>query len=161
MKFLNIYVQFFHLVKSKLLLLIQVVLAFLMPIKALVFLVGAMIILDTISGLYKAYKTKEPITSAKLSRVISKMVLYQVALITFFCLDHFLLGEFVALFTSITFFLTKMVSVFLCTVELVSLNENIKTITGYNAFEMFKKYLTRIKEVKKEIVELGDKKNEG
>lgn len=158
--YLQLLKNFFTLVKSKLILLIQVVLAFLVPIKVHILLVGAMIMLDTITGLIKAYKTHEPITSRKLSRVISKMVLYQVSLITFYCLDFYLLGEFVSLFTSKSLVLTKVVAGFLCTVELVSLNENIKAITGMNPYRMFMNYLLRIKEVKEQITDLAKEKKE-
>ncbi|MBC7935382.1 MAG: phage holin family protein [Rhizobacter sp.] len=93
----------------------------------------------------------------KLSKIISKMVLYQVALITFFILEFFLLGEFVLLFTSIPYLLTKIVAAFFCFIELTSINENIKAVYGLNFFQMFKHLLSRVKEVKDELNDLSSK----
>lgn len=149
--------QLFQLFKSKIFLLLQVICAFLLPIKSLIILVGLLIILDTISGIFKTKKTKEEITSRKLSRVISKMLLYQCGLITFFILEKYLLGEFIISFSSIEFFLTKIVAVFFCGVELMSLNENIKVVYGQNFFHLFKSMLTRVIETKGQIEELAKK----
>jgi len=154
---INIYQQTFLIFKTKSLLFFQVVAAFLLPIKPLILLVFFMIALDTISGLYKAKKTGDAITSRKLSKAVSKLLLYQVGLITFYIIEKFLLGEFVSIFTPINFFLTKMVAIFFCTIEIVSLNENVKEIYGLNFFELFKKTLTRVKYLKKEIEEIGNK----
>lgn len=149
------YKQMYLLFKSKFFILLQVIGAFLLPIKPLILLVGMMILIDTVSGIWKAKKIGEKITSHKLSRVISKMVLYQVGLITFFILEKYLLGEFVQSFTSIQFFLTKIVAIFFCGIEMTSINENIKRVKGINLFQMFKSMLTRVKEVKDEFVEIG------
>lgn len=146
-----------NLFKHNFVILIQVILAFLLPIQPLILLVTMMIVFDTISGIWKAKKLKEPITSHKLSRVISKMLLYQGALITFFLLEKYLLAEFIVLFISISFFLSKVVAIFFCGIELMSMNENIKAVKGFNLFQMFKSMLTRVKEVKEEMVDIGTK----
>jgi len=144
-----------HLFKSKWILLIQVIGAFLLPIKPLILLVGFMIVLDTISGLWKANKIHDPFSSRKLSRVIQKMALYESGLIMFYILERYLLGEFVLVFTSIPFLLTKMVATFFCAVEMVSLNENVKAVYGINFFELFKKYLFRVKAIKDDVTDIG------
>lgn len=156
------YKQIFEIFKSKISVMINIILAFLLPIKMLIVLVGLMIVLDTITGLWKAKKTKEKITSKKLSRVISKMVLYQVALITFFILDKFIFGELVGAFTSIPHLLTKVVAVFFVGVELISINENVNGIYGFNLFKMFRNMLSRAKEVRKDIDDVveGDNSHE-
>lgn len=151
------YKQIFELIKSKTLIMLQVIGAFLLPIKPLILLVIMMIVLDTITGIWKAKKIGDPITSRKLSRVISKMILYQVGLITFFVLEKFLLGEFVLIFTDIPFFLTKIIAIFFCSIEVMSLNENVKAVYGLNFFQLFKQVLSRVKEVKDEINEVGKK----
>lgn len=152
MKFLLLtYKQIFEIFQSKAGIFINIILAFLLPIQALIVLVCLMIVLDTITGLWKAKKTKEKITSRKLSRVISKMVLYQVALITFFILDKFIFGELIGAFTSIPFLLTKVVAVFFVGVELISINENINSIYGVNLFKSFKKMLVRAKDIRKDV----------
>ena len=115
----NFFSELFTIFKTKIFLLSQIVCAFVLPIKPLIILVGLLIVLDTISGVYKAIKTKEKISSKKLSRVISKMLLYQCGLITFYILEKYLLGEFIISFSSIQFLLTKIVAVFFCSVELL------------------------------------------
>jgi hypothetical protein len=156
MPFLVPYKYFFTLVKSKFTLLLQIVGAFLLPIKPLIFLVGFMIVIDTATGIWKAKKSGEKITSKKLSQIVSKMVLYQVALISMFLVDKLLLGEFMGLFTSIQFFLTKVVAIFFCSIELLSINENIKVIYKLNLFQMFKSMLVRAKELKNDITDITD-----
>jgi hypothetical protein len=113
-----------------------------------------MIVLDTISGIWKSVKLKQKITSNKLSSVVSKMVLYQVALITTYLLDIYIFGEFFGMFISIPHFMTKMIAMFFCTIEVISLNENIEAVYGVNFFMMFKKILRRTKEIKEEIDEI-------
>ena len=151
------FLQLFELFKSKILVLIQVICAFLLPIKPLIILVGFLIILDTISGIWKAKKIKEEITSRKLSRIISKMLLYQCGLITFFILEKYLFGEFIIAFSSIEFLFTKIVAVFFCCIELTSLNENIKVVYGQNFFQLFKSMLTRVMETKKQFSDISKK----
>lgn len=150
------------LFKTRLFELIKIIIVFLTPIVPLLLIVGGMILIDTVTGLLKARKRKEKITSHKLGRVISKMLLYQLGIITFFLLEKYLLGEFIASFTSISFFLTKIVAVFFAGIELISINENLNDGFGINLFKQFKQMLLRVKEVKEDIggiVEL-DKKDE-
>lgn len=141
--------------KHKLFLLINIIGAFLMPIAALMVLIGLMIFLDTISGLIKARKRGEAITSRKLSQTVSKLVLYQVAIITFYLLEYFLLGGIVGAFTSIPILLTKIVAMFIVGVELSSINENVTAITGINYFKKFMRLLFRAKKIRKQIDEIA------
>ena len=156
---LNLYKQMIELFKAKAVWLVQLVAAFLMPIKGLIFIVVLFIILDTISGIWAAKKRKEKITSHKISRVISKIALYCTALASLFTLDYLLIGEIIGSFISIQFFLTKMVAVFFVGVEVMSINENIKSILGVNLFGMLRKLLLRAKEVKEDLVDIADVKS--
>jgi hypothetical protein len=149
--------EIFLIFKSKGLLLFQIVAAFILPIQPLLLLVGGAILFDTTTGLIKAYKTKEKISSYKLSRVISKMLLYQLTLISVYSLDVFLVGEFVKSFISIGFFITKITAMFLVSIEVMSINENIKVIYGLNFFQLFKQMLGRVKEVKESIEDISKK----
>jgi hypothetical protein len=135
--------------------------AFLLPIQPLLILVGLMIILDTITGLWKAFKLKQKITSKKLSNIVSKMILYQGVVITLYILERYLLGEFIGLFVQIPFFLTKMISVVLVGIEAMSMHENFEAITNINIWKSFKTMVKRGTEVKNDLIELGDldKKN--
>lgn len=148
------YKALFQLLKSKISILFTVIAAFLLPIQPLLILVGFMILLDTATGLWKANRLGERITSHKLSRIISKMVLYQVGVITFFVLEKYLLSELIQHFVTVPFFLTKVVAVVFVGIELQSMNENIEAVTGINFFGKFKKMLFRVKEIKNDINEV-------
>jgi phage-related holin len=48
-----------------------------------------LIAIDTFTGIWKAKKLKEKITSRKLSGIISKLALYEITVIMFFLIDRF------------------------------------------------------------------------
>lgn len=130
-----------------------IVLAFLLPIKGLLILTGVAIFVDTLSGLYKAFKTKDKITSRKLSNIISKFFLYEFAILFAFVLDKYLLGELVLLLVSVPFLITKIVTVTLIFIEVYSINENVRIITGVSFFQKLKEMVTRAKSIKDDINE--------
>lgn len=134
--------------------------AFLMPIKPLLILVGLMIFLDTIFGVWKCKKDGTKITSKGLSSIVSKMVLYQASVILFFALEKFLVGDFILLFTSIPLFLTKVVATLLVGIELLSISENIEAATGVNIWQKIKSMLGRAKKIKKDFGDVIKNDNE-
>lgn len=129
-------------------------LLFFAPIQGLLISVGTAIALDTIFGIAKAIKTKDKITSRKLSNIISKFVLYQAAVLLIFTIDTFLLGEFFKLWFSIPFFFTKIVTIVLIFIEAVSIKENFEEAFNVDVWAMLKKFLNRAKEVKEDIDEI-------
>lgn len=153
----NILNQFVELFKHNTTILFAVISAFLAPIQPLLFAVGLMIFLDTITGVIRSMKLDQTITSRKLSQIITKMLLYQGAIISLFLVEKLLLGEFIALFTTIKFFLTKIGAVTLVFIEAKSINENIQQGTGVDVWETFKLMLSRAKYVKDEISSIAKK----
>jgi len=139
------------LFKEKIGVLVSVIISFIIPIKPLLLIIGLIICIDTITGIYKVFKTKEKFSSRKLSRTISKMVLYLACIILIFSLDKLLLGELISSFVTVQFFTTKVVAMFLVTVELISIKENIKAATKVDIWKKFKGLLRRAKEEKDEI----------
>lgn len=137
--------------------IIAIIIAFLAPINALILTVGAAILLDTIFGIYRSRKKSEKITSKKLSQIVSKMVLYQSALILFFCIEKFILADFIVLFTGINLFVTKIVALVLIYIEIKSINESWLEVTGVSIWDKFKELLVRAKELKEEATELNKK----
>lgn len=134
--------------------------AFLMPIKPLMILVGLMIILDTIFGVWKCKKQGTKVTSKGLSAIVSKMVLYQVAVILIFALEKFMFGDFVQLFTAIPLFLTKVVATLLVGIEITSISENIEEATGVNIWQRIKIMLGRAKKIKDDVNDVLKNDNE-
>ena len=131
--------------------MIMIGLAFVSPIIPLIILVGICILFDTITGIAKAVKLKELITSRKLSNIVSKMVLYQAAILLFFGIETYILHDFIKMVVEIPYFLTKLVSITLVMIELVSVNENLEEGFGINLWKQFKLMLKRAKKIKAEI----------
>jgi hypothetical protein len=67
--------------------------AALAPIKPVMITVGILIVSDLITGIWAARKRGETITSAALGRTVSKMVVYQTAVVTGFLLQRYLLAD--------------------------------------------------------------------
>lgn len=110
-----------------------VTLAVFSPITPLLIACGALIIIDTITGMFAARKRKERITSAEMRRAISKMVVYQLAIISAFILETYILDNALPV--------SKIVSGVIGMVEFKSIMENASTIAGKNLLKMMMKSL--------------------
>jgi hypothetical protein len=128
--------------------------AFLMPISGLLFLVGFVIVLDTITGVWKSVKNKVPITSRGLSAIISKMLLYEVTVIMFYMIDKFILNSIILQFFSVELLLTKVLALILVSIEVMSINENYKAVKGLDLWQAMKNLFARAKDIKKEVDEI-------
>ena len=130
---------------------IMSIITFFSPIAGLLLAVGAMIILDTILGITKAIKNEgwESVTSRKASVIISKFLLYQLTVITFFIIDYNLINEFTKVHYQNNYLLTKFIALSLCFVEAKSIDENIKSIFGFSILTNLKEVLMRTQEIKK------------
>jgi len=97
--------------------------AVLAPIKAVILTVGCLILADFLTGVFKAWRKKDPITSNKMKRTVAKMVMYQTAVITGFLLETYILDGIPV---------TKLVAGIIGIVEFKSVLENIEAVTGIN-----------------------------
>jgi hypothetical protein len=144
-------------IKQNLIIFIGMLWAFFLPVAPLLIVCGLAILADTVMGVIKAYKLKEKITSRKLSRLISKMLLYQLTIILFFFLEKVLLHEFIALFSGIELLLTKIVTTVLISVEILSFNESFTAVAGFSIWDKFVSLVKRTGEAKKLVEDhLGD-----
>ena len=134
--------------------------AFLMPIKPLMILVGLMILLDTIFGVWKCKKQGTKVTSKGLSAIVSKMVLYQFSVILIYALEKFMFGDFVQIFTAIPLFLTKVVATLLVGIEITSISENVEEATGVSIWHKVKVMLGRVKDIKDDVNDVLKNDNE-
>jgi hypothetical protein len=125
-----------------------------MPITGMLLAVGFAIFLDTITGIWKSRKNGVPIRSRKLSAVISKMFLYQLTIILFFLIDWFILNGILKSIFTTELLLTKVLSLVLISIEVVSINENYKAVRGVDLWESLKKLLSRAKELKNDSDEI-------
>jgi len=130
---------------------IMSIITFFSPIAGLLLAVGAMIALDTVLGITKAIKQEgwESVTSRRASVIISKFLLYQLTVITFFIIDYNLINEFTKIHYQNDYLLTKFITLSLCFVEAKSIDENIKAIFGFSIWTNLKEVLIRTQEIKK------------
>ena len=134
--------------------LLAVVGAFFLPISGILFLVGFAIFVDTLTGIWKAKKLKIPITSRKLSAIISKLFLYELAVIGFYLIDFWILNDIIKQFFSVPLMLTKILSLVLVSIEVMSINENYFAIRQISIWDSMKSLFARAKEIKKDINEI-------
>lgn len=129
---------------------------FFVPIFGLLISVGAAIVLDTVTGVYKSIKLEgwRSIRSRKLSNVISKMALYEVCIILLFVIDKYVLNEFVKHAFGFDFMFTKICAILLIFTELVSIKENIEETFKIDIWKLLKGTFNRAKEIKSDIKEL-------
>ncbi len=117
-------------------------LTFFSPIVPMIILVGCFIIADTVTGIWKAIKLGEEITSNKLSNVISKSLLYQGALLLAFGLDMVLLGGG-GIIIATDYILSKVLLTAITFIEVKSIDENFEVITGTSLLSHVKQIVTR------------------
>lgn len=99
-----------------------VILSMLLPIKPLIITVGFLIFLDLISGVWSSVKQGKKITSAALSRTVSKLFLYNMSIVGgYFIEKHFLEGAIPA---------ARIVASVIGMVEFKSFLENTNVILG-------------------------------
>lgn len=99
------------------------ILAIFAPIKAMLITTGIMILADLITGVIAARRRNEEITSAGLRRSITKLVVYEAALMLAYLAEHYL--------SDILPFV-KMASALIAVVELKSIYENLNSASGMN-----------------------------
>lgn len=104
------------------------IIAALAPIHAILITVGVLIVADLVTGIWAAYKRNEKITSAALRRTVSKFVIYQLAIISGFLVQHFLLADIIPI--------VNIVGGVIGIVELKSMLENSSKIVGEDVFKL-------------------------
>jgi len=135
-----------------------IILSFFLPIVGILILIAASVILDTITGIWKAKKLKQPITSRRLSAIISKILLYEATVMLFYAMDKFLLNDIVLSFFSIELLTTKILALTMVSIEVISINENYKAVKGIDLWASLKNLFARAKEVTSDFKNI--KKNE-
>lgn len=103
------------------------IVAFISPLVPLAVLVSTLIATDFIFGIYRAYKIGELINSRKMGHTISKMFLYNMAVLTVFMLEKIIVG------TDMQF--TKIAVGVIVMVEVKSIDESFKILYGFSIYE--------------------------
>ena len=134
-----------------------IILSFFLPIVGILILIAASVILDTITGIWKAKKLKQPITSRRLSAIISKILLYEATVMLFYAIDKFLLNDIVLSFFSIELLTTKVLALTMVSIEVISINENYKAVKGIDLWASLKNLFARAKEVTSDFKNINEK----
>ena len=137
--------------------LIAIVSSFFMPISGILILIGLSVILDTLTGVWKSKKLKKPITSRKLSAVISKILLYEITVMLFYLIDYFILNDIILTFFSVELMTTKILALVLVSIEVISINENFKAVKGIDLWASLKNLFARAKEVTQDFKDINEK----
>jgi len=133
---------------------------FLVPIKGIMILVGLFIFLDTAFGVWAAIKLKQDILSSKLSRIASKMLVYQLGVVLFYGIDLFIFKDLMAVFNiEIEFLLTKLIGLSFIGLEIHSIDEKIRNVKDKGILYHFKTLIKSAKIIKKEYENLNNDTN--
>lgn len=108
-------------------------LAVLAPIKAILLVTGFLIFADLLSGVIAAKKRGETISSCGLRRTITKCLVYNLAVISGFLVEKYMLADIIPI--------SKLISGIVSLVELKSILENLNTIYGNDIFKSLIKKL--------------------
>lgn len=109
-----------------------VVVAYFAPISNLIHIVLIFITIDFITGIYASLKNKEAIVSHRLRKTIEKFVFYTISIIVAYMFQH----EIASWLN-----LDKIVAGFIAAIELLSIYENVKRITGLDIATRIKDYI--------------------
>ena len=109
-----------------------IIVAFFAPIIPAMIAVGLLIVIDTITGILAARKNNESITCKRLGGVLTKMLVYQLLIISAHLCETFLFPEIV---------FVKITIAFLATVEFKSISENFQKSTGLPLLKFIKDVL--------------------
>jgi hypothetical protein len=116
-----------------------------LPVFPLIILVGAFIIADTFFGVYASWKTGNSITSRKLARVISKLIVYTGAILLVFGLDVLIFSMFI----DTELMVTKLGAGVLCFIEGFSIDEKIRKVNNDKGMVYYlKKFFSFLKGIK-------------
>ena len=144
---------FFHKAYENLEYVLIPIVLFFTPIGGILIAVAGIILLDTLTGVWKSVKTRgwASITSRGMSALISKLLLYQSTILVTFLVDNFILGEVLIAIFSIEMLLTKAVAMVLISIEVSSINENYKAVRNISLWEALKNLISRAKEIQEEV----------
>lgn len=97
------------------------------PIKSVLLVTGFLIMADLVSGIMAAKKKGEEITSAGIRRTLTKLLVYNLAIISGFLVQQYIVDDFLPM--------TKVIAGVISLVELKSILENLNIVNGQNIFK--------------------------
>jgi hypothetical protein len=122
--------------------------SFFAPIQVILLVIGLAIFVDTIVAIRL---TTEKFSSRRLRKgLIGKMITYESAVLLFFLIDYSMVNEMVKTVFSVDYTLTKLVGLFLASIEVVSIDEKIRVRYGDDKgfIARFKSFVKKAKAIK-------------
>jgi hypothetical protein len=110
-------------------------LAVFLPIKELMLTIGFLVAADMVVGIWKALKLKQRIRSRRMSDTVTKLLLYQIAIMSGFLIETFIIAELIPI--------TKLVATVIAVIEFKSIIESIESVTGKDLWSKLKTIIGR------------------
>ncbi len=120
------------------------IIAVIAPVKALLLTIGFLIAVDFIFGLWRAKKCNEEITSRKMSNTVSKMILYNLAILSVYLLDKHIIQTGLSL--------EKIAAGLIGIIEIKSVDESFSKIFGFSLWDKIAKAIRRGSSTTKDIL---------
>lgn len=139
--------------KTNALIILSGIITILAPVGPLLTIALISILLDVCFGVWRSYKKREDqevkfwdvVQSQRLYATAVKSAIYAAAITFFFLVEKYIAGDIIAHFISIELLLTKAVALFFVFIEVKSMNESYKHVTGKDILVSFKKFITGLK----------------
>ncbi len=125
------------------------------PIKPMMFLVGAFIIVNALFSLCKNKKNPSKVKAKAFLKIMFKIFVYEFALVSFFLIDFYMLNDLSKIFSPVDLFFTKILDAILCGIEFFMFLDNVKKYFGYDLIAEGKKALVRSKNIKDTVVDFN------
>ena len=75
----------------------------------------------------------------------------------FYLIDYFILNDIILTFFSVELMTTKILALVLVSIEVISMNENVKSVNGTDIWESLKNLFARAKEVTQDFKDINEK----
>lgn len=139
--------------KTNALIILSSILTILAPVGPLLTIALMSIGLDVCFGVWRSYKKREDqedkfwdvVQSQRLYATAVKSATYAGAITFFYLVEKYIAGDIISHFISIELLLTKAVALFFVFIEVKSMNESYKDVTGKDILAAFKKFVTGLK----------------
>lgn len=133
--------------------LLLAIAGWLTPLYPFFILTGVAIFADTILGIVNAVK-KGKLSSRKCARLIYKILIYNLIVVSGYSLDVYLIGDFINIVSTVELTVTKAVVFGIILIELVSIDEKMRYINGKgfrHYWGIVKQAIVKINKEKKEL----------
>jgi hypothetical protein len=139
--------------KTNILIALSGIITIFAPVGPLLTISLISIFIDVCFGVWRSWKNRKDknskfgdvLKSQRLFATAVKGAIYSGAIVFFFLVEKYIAGDIIAHFIAIELLLTKAVALFFVFIEVKSMNESYKDVTGKDILASFKKFVTGLK----------------